>query len=94
MACANREPERGALSRLLGLGLSDTFRMHEDAAGHHSWWDYRGGGLRRDEGLRIDLVLASESLAARCTAAAIHKDLRTWDRPSDHAPVSADFDHG
>ena len=85
-------PERSAISGLLTLGLTDTFRIHEQAAGHHSWWDYRGSGLRRDEGLRIDLVLASDALAGRCIEARIHRDARTWDRPSDHAPVSATFE--
>jgi exodeoxyribonuclease-3 len=84
-------PEREALTGLLQLGLTDTFRIHESAGGLFSWWDYRGGGLERDEGLRIDLVLASEALAGCCSAARIHRDVREQDRPSDHAPVSAEF---
>jgi exodeoxyribonuclease III len=84
-------PERKALNDLLELGLSDTFRMHEPTGGHYSWWDYRGGGLERDEGLRIDLVLASKTLAADCSEARIHRAVRDQDRPSDHAPVSAVF---
>ena len=80
-------PERDALRRLLGLGLSDSFRHFDDSAGHYSWWDYRQAGFRRDLGLRIDLVLASAPLLQRATAASIDRDPRTWERPSDHAPA-------
>jgi exodeoxyribonuclease-3 len=50
--------------------------------------------FRRDHGLRIDLMLASEALAARCTACTIDRAPRTWERPSDHVPVTATFDIG
>ncbi|MFM1884898.1 MAG: hypothetical protein RL026_55, partial [Pseudomonadota bacterium] len=84
-------PERSALQGLLGLGLSDTFRLFEDAAGHFSWWDYRQGGFRRNLGLRIDLVLASAAMAARCAGSTIDKEPRRAERPSDHAPAVARF---
>lgn len=80
-------PERNALKRLCELGLHDSFRLHNDETGHFSWWDYRAAGFRRNLGLRIDLVLLSESLRARCSAASIDREPRTWERPSDHAPV-------
>jgi exodeoxyribonuclease III len=80
-------PERGALASLLELGLHDGFRLHHDDGGHHSWWDYRLAAFQRGWGLRIDLVLVSESLRGRCTAAGIDLEPRTWERPSDHAPV-------
>ncbi len=79
--------ERAALRRLSDLGLHDSFRLHNQEAGHFSWWDYRAAGFRRNLGLRIDFVLVSEALKARCTAAVIDREPRTWDRPSDHAPV-------
>jgi len=79
--------ERAALKRLLALGLHDSFRLHSDEAGHFSWWDYRMGGFRRNLGLRIDLVLVSEALKARTKASGIEREPRTWERPSDHAPV-------
>lgn len=84
-------PEREALGALLALGMSDTFRQHETAGGHFSWWDYRAAGFRRNLGLRIDLILASTPLAERCTRAAILREPRGWERPSDHAPVIAEF---
>ena len=80
-------PEREALRSLLDLGLHDSFRLFNAEAGHHSWWDYRLSGFDRGWGLRIDLVLVSDALKARCTAAGIDKAPRGWERPSDHAPV-------
>jgi exodeoxyribonuclease-3 len=80
-------PEREALRRLLDLGLHDSFRLFEQAAGHFTWWDYRAAAFRRGLGLRIDLVLVSEALRPAVTAASIDREPRTWERPSDHAPV-------
>ena len=79
--------ERTALQRLLGLGLHDSFRLHSDEAGIFSWWDYRMAGFRRNLGLRIDLVLISDALKSQSKAVGIEREPRTWERPSDHAPV-------
>ena len=79
--------ERAALRRLQGLGLQDSFRLHEQDPGQFSWWDYRAAGFRRNLGLRIDLVLVSEALRARTLRSTIDREPRLWDRPSDHAPV-------
>jgi exodeoxyribonuclease-3 len=88
------ELEREALGRIAALGLEDVFRRFEQPTNAWSWWDYRMNAFRRDRGLRIDLMLASAALAARCTACAIDRTPRTWERPSDHAPVTATFDIG
>jgi exodeoxyribonuclease-3 len=88
------EPERKALSAITGLGLVDLFRRFEQPPGTYSWWDYRMGAFRRNHGLRIDLVLASAELAARCRACTVDRSPRAWERPSDHAPVVASFDIG
>mgnify|MGYP001185126895 CR=1 FL=1 len=85
------EPERAALRELLELGFVDTYRLFPQEAGEFSWWDYRMNNFRRNRGLRIDLVLASTALAADCTAAYIDRTPRTWERPSDHTPVVAEF---
>jgi exodeoxyribonuclease-3 len=85
-------PERKALSAITGLGLVDLFRRFEQPPGTWSWWDYRMGAFRRNHGLRIDLVLASAALAARCKACTVDRGPRAWERPSDHAPVVASFD--
>jgi exodeoxyribonuclease-3 len=80
-------PERAALKSLFDLGLHDSFRLFESGGGHYSWWDYRQAGFRRNLGLRIDLILASDALRARCRSASIDRTPRTWERPSDHTPV-------
>ncbi|MGI9205789.1 MAG: exodeoxyribonuclease III [Woeseiaceae bacterium] len=85
-------PERAALQALLDLGLSDVFRQFEQPEKTFSWWDYRAAGFRRNAGLRIDLILASKALADRCTASNIDREPRTWERPSDHTPVIAEFE--
>jgi exodeoxyribonuclease-3 len=84
-------PERDALSRIFDLGLTDTFRLFEQADRSWSWWDYRMNMFRRKLGLRIDLVLASPTMAERCRASYIDVEPRRQERPSDHAPVIAEF---
>lgn len=82
-------PERAAFQRLLGLGLRDSFRLFDQPEKSFSWWDYRMLGFQKNQGLRIDHILLSEPLAARCTAAGIDREMRKRERPSDHAPVTA-----
>ncbi len=81
------EPERAEFRALLDLGLKDSFRLFEQAEKSFSWWDYRMVAFRRNAGLRIDFILLSEALAARCTSCAIDKAPRKLERPSDHTPV-------
>jgi exodeoxyribonuclease-3 len=83
------EPERAAFQRLQALGLQDSFRLFEQPEKSFSWWDYRMLGFQKNQGLRIDHILLSAPLAARCTAAGIDREMRKRERPSDHAPVSA-----
>ena len=84
--------EREALGKLIDLGLTDVFRKFDQPEGTFSWWDYRAAGFRRNAGLRIDLILTSASMTGRCTASYVDKEPRAWERPSDHAPVVAEFD--
>ena len=83
--------ERSALKRVLDLGLKDTFRQFEQEEKVFSWWDYRMNAFRRKMGLRIDLVLASESMANSCVASYVDIEPRRQERPSDHAPAIAEF---
>ncbi len=86
------DPERAALGALLDLGLSDLFRRFDQEDRLFSWWDYRMMGFRRNHGLRIDLILGSKSLSEACRSCRIDKGPRGLERPSDHAPVLAEFD--
>jgi exodeoxyribonuclease-3 len=83
------EPERAAFRRLLGLGLTDAFRLFEQPEKAFSWWDYRQMAFRRNMGMRIDHILLSPPLAARCTACVIDREPRKREQPSDHTPVVA-----
>lgn len=85
------EPERAAWRTLLALGLKDAFRLFEQPERIFSWWDYRMLAFRRNAGLRIDQILVSAALAARCSGCSIDKAPRKLERPSDHAPVVATF---
>jgi len=84
-------PERAVLQALLDMGLTDTFRLFEQEEEMYSWWDYRAGGFRRNHGMRIDLLLSSPAMTEHCTASYIDKEPRKLERPSDHAPVVAEF---
>jgi exodeoxyribonuclease III len=83
---------RQAFDDLIASGLVDTFRKHHAEGGLYSWWDYRMLGFPKNNGLRIDHVLASKALASRCTGAAIDREERKGKSPSDHAPVLATFE--
>lgn len=86
------EPERAAFQRLVDLGLCDSFRRLAPEASEFSWWDYRLNGFRRNLGLRIDHILASAGLQEVLTRCVIDAGPRALERPSDHAPVWAEFD--
>jgi len=86
------EPEHDALAKIKQWGFTDAFRMHNEADKQFSWWDYRAGAFRRNLGLRIDHIWVSESLSKRSTSVEIDKEPRRWEKPSDHAPVVAEFD--
>jgi exodeoxyribonuclease-3 len=90
--CSFLPEEREMLQRLKDWGLTDTFRaLHPAVNDQFSWFDYRSKGFDDNRGLRIDVVMATAPLAARCTESAIDYQLRGMERPSDHAPVWATF---
>ena len=82
-------PERDALKRLVNLGLQDSYRLFPQPEKSYSWWDYRMNGFKRNLGLRIDHILLTPAVAARCESVAIDIEPRQRERPSDHAPVVA-----
>lgn len=83
--------ERAAFEKLCDGQLVDTLRLHKPEPGIFTWWDYRMLSFPKNRGLRIDAVLASESLAARCTNAGVDREMRKGKEPSDHAPIWAEF---
>ena len=85
------KPEREALRVIGEWGLVDVFRRHHSEPGLFSWWDYRAGAFRRNHGLRIDHLWATPALAGVSSSAEIDRKMRTLERPSDHAPVIAEF---
>ncbi|MCW5584320.1 MAG: exodeoxyribonuclease III, partial [Gammaproteobacteria bacterium] len=85
------EKERQAFQDMLHVGLADCFRKTNPSEKSFSWWDYRMNAFKRDLGLRIDHILASSVLVSACVKCYIDKTPRSQERPSDHAPVVAEF---
>jgi exodeoxyribonuclease-3 len=85
-------PERKALADLVGHGLHDVVRERWPDSRVFTYWDYRAGMFHQDLGMRIDLVLASDAVAARVRAAWVDRQARKGSGPSDHAPVIVDLD--
>jgi exodeoxyribonuclease-3 len=85
-------PERAALEELQGLGLRDVVRDRWPNERVFTYWDYRAGMFHQDLGMRIDLVLASATVADRVKAAWVDRHARKGSGPSDHAPVIVDLD--
>ena len=83
--------EHALLLELIEFGLSDLFRKFDQRSGKFSWWDFRTHGFERDEGMRIDYILANSVLTSSCQACIIDTEAREQERPSDHAPVIAEF---
>jgi len=81
------EAERIHFQNLIKLGLHDSFRLFEQPEKSFTWWDYRMMAFRRNHGLRIDHILISEPLSAKCKSCVIDKAPRKLERPSDHTPV-------
>jgi exodeoxyribonuclease-3 len=92
VGCVHVSPEeRAALQGVMNLGLVDAFRQFEQPEKSFSWWDYRQGAFRRNNGLRIDLILVNQALLPSLRACRIDKEPRRAERASDHTPVIAYF---
>ncbi|MGH9946564.1 MAG: exodeoxyribonuclease III [Pyrinomonadaceae bacterium] len=83
--------ERAAMYNVKQWGFTDLFRKIKGDLQEFSWWNYREGAWQRNRGLRIDYVWTSPSLAEKCTDCRIDKSTRSLEKPSDHAPVIAEF---
>jgi exodeoxyribonuclease-3 len=90
------DEERALVARLRGAGLVDLYRAKYPETIGFSWWDYRAGAFHKNEGMRLDMLFASPSLANRVKDVFVDRDYRkkgkTGAVPSDHAPVVAVLD--
>ena len=85
-------PERAAFQALLDAGLADTVRPFVPTG--YTYWDYKQLRFPRNEGMRIDFILGSHALSDAVVGAAIHRNERKGEIPSDHVPVVIDLDLG
>jgi exodeoxyribonuclease-3 len=86
------QPEsRGAFRGLKWLGLTDAYMAADGAPGGYTFWDYQAGAWNRNHGIRIDHLLLSPQAADRLGEVVIHRDVRGWEKPSDHVPVSVEL---
>ena len=87
------QPEsRGAFRALKNLGLTEAYMQADGAPGAYTFWDYQAGAWQRNNGIRIDHALLSPQAADRLTGVSIHRDVRAWEKPSDHVPVMVELD--
>ena len=85
--------ERRAFARLCEHGLVDAYRRLRPEPARYTWWDYRGGSFHRNDGMRIDHLLVTPTLAERLRWAEIDREARKGKPvPSDHAPLCIDLD--
>ncbi|WP_434940494.1 exodeoxyribonuclease III [Shewanella sp. HL-SH8] len=90
--CSFQPEEREWLKTLLDWGFVDSFRqLHPTRTERYSWFDYRSKGFDDNRGLRIDVVLATQSLVANVVESDVDYELRGIDKPSDHAPIWSTF---
>ena len=85
------DPEREAFRAMITAGFQDCFRQLNCTEQAFTWWDYRMNAFKRNLGMRIDHILASAAFAADCVKCYVDPTPRGWERPSDHAPVIAEF---
>ena len=83
---------RAKFRALTYLGLTDAIRAVSDERGLYTFWDYQAGAFQRNNGIRIDHLLLSPQATDRIRSTSIRKDVRAWERPSDHVPVLVDLD--
>jgi exodeoxyribonuclease-3 len=86
------KPERAAMHHVKQWGFVDVFRKINGDEKKFSWWNYREGAFFKDQGLRIDHIWTSASLAEKCVDCRIDRKPRGAARPSDHTPVVAEFE--
>jgi exodeoxyribonuclease-3 len=87
------QPEsRAAFRALKNLGLTEAYLQADGAPGAYTFWDYQAGAWQRNNGIRIDHALLSPQAADLLRGVTIHRDVRGWDKPSDHVPLVVELD--
>jgi exodeoxyribonuclease-3 len=87
------QPEsRAAFRALKWLGLTEAYLQADGAAGAYTFWDYQAGAWQRNNGIRIDHALLSPQAADLLRGVSIHRDVRGWEKPSDHVPLVIELD--
>jgi len=87
------QPEsRRAFRALKNLGLVEAYLQADGAPGAYTFWDYQAGAWQRNNGIRIDHALLSPQAADRLAGVSIHRDVRAWEKPSDHVPLVVELD--
>jgi len=83
---------RAAFQRITNLGLTDAIRTRNPGPGLYSFWDYQAGAWARNNGIRIDHLLLTPQAADLMLDCGIDKEIRGYDKPSDHVPVWVELD--
>ena len=83
---------RAAFRALKNLGLTEAYLQADGAPGAYTFWDYQAGAWPRNNGIRIDHALLSPQAADLLTGVSIHRDVRAWEKPSDHVPLVIELD--
>ncbi|MFI4975321.1 MAG: exodeoxyribonuclease III [Caulobacterales bacterium] len=82
---------RAAFRALKWIGLTDAYMEADGAPGGYTFWDYQAAAWQRNHGIRIDHILLSPQAADHLTGVAIHRDVRSREKPSDHVPLVAEL---
>ena len=86
------DEERADFDTIIGAGFVDTFREFKQGKGHYSWWSYRNRSWPgSDRGRSLDHVWVTPPLENALSGASVFRDARSWEKPSDHAPVIVDM---
>ena len=78
---------RKKLREIINLGFNDAYRHFYDDKEGYTFWDYMRGAWQKNNGMRIDHFLVSNSMIDKIKSININKDPRGREKPSDHTPI-------
>ncbi len=84
--------EHNFFNKLRETGMHDSLRLYTQESGQYSWWDYRGGSVSQNFGIRLDYIWISQGLKDCCKKAVISAEERKKFKPSDHVPYSIELE--